>query len=233
LIEPRQWFLLLKLAELGGLKRQIFTTTSSLAKELLCSQQTASRWLRELSQKGLIERKINLRGEYLSLTKKGRDELMAVHAALAALLRPSKVEALRLAGRIFTGIGEGAYYITRNGYEKQFIAKLGYKPYPGTVNLRLSGSHDLAVRREIEVLPSILIEGFSNGVRTYGTLRCIPVLVDGKIKGHVILIQRTHYDNSVVEVIAPICIREALKLKDGDLVRLEIPLPQLQPALRS
>jgi riboflavin kinase len=58
-------------------------------------------------------------------------------------------------------------------------------------------------------------------------------LVDGKIKGHVILIQRTHYDNSVVEVIAPICIREALKLKDGDLVRLEIPLPQLQPALRS
>jgi len=73
--EPHHWFLLLRLAELGALRRMIFTSTTALAKEFSCSQQTASRWLRELSKQGYLERKIDLRGENISITEKGADEL--------------------------------------------------------------------------------------------------------------------------------------------------------------
>jgi riboflavin kinase len=42
------------------------------------------------------------------------------------------------------------------------------------------------------------------------------------LEGTVILLERTHYDDSVLEVIAPINIREELKLKDGDNISVLI-----------
>ncbi|MGP3703457.1 MAG: DUF120 domain-containing protein, partial [Candidatus Bathyarchaeota archaeon] len=64
--------------------------------------------------------------------------------------------------------------------------------------------------------------GFSNGRRTYGMLKCYPSVVEDKIKGAILLIQRTHYNSSVLEVIAPIYLRGKLNLKDGDIVKLKV-----------
>jgi len=213
---------LLKLAELGALKKPIFTSTTKLAKDFGSSQQTVSRLLKELFLNGYVERKINVRGEYLKITEKGLDELKKVHSILTSILRPSKPSHLKIRGKLFTGFGEGAYYITRNGYWKQFTTKLGFKPYPGTLNLKLLTPSDLAARKELENLPGILIEGFSDGQRTYGMLKCFPTIVNNKIKGAVLLIQRTHYNSSVLEVIAPINLREKLGIKDGDMVNLKV-----------
>jgi CTP-dependent riboflavin kinase len=33
---------------------------------------------------------------------------------------------------------------------------------------------------------------------------------------------RTHYDSTVVEIVAPVCLRTFLKLKDGQKVKVEI-----------
>jgi CTP-dependent riboflavin kinase len=40
--------------------------------------------------------------------------------------------------------------------------------------------------------------------------------IAGKYPGAVLAIERTHYDNSVLEVISPLNIRKVLKLSDGD-----------------
>ncbi|MHC1585940.1 MAG: DUF120 domain-containing protein [Candidatus Hecatellaceae archaeon] len=224
--EPREWFTLLKLAELGALKHPIFVTTTKLSSELNCSQQTVSRWLRSLAEQGYIERRIELRGEYIKVTKKGFEALTRVQSRLLMALKPPKGAYLTIEGKVFTGLGEGAYYVSKNGYRKQFIAKLGYKPYPGTLNLKLINPEHIALRKELENLPGILIEGFHDGLRTYGSLKCLPAIIGGKEKGHVILIQRTHYDSSVVELIAPVNLRQALKLKDGSTVKVKVPLPK-------
>ncbi|HID18108.1 TPA: DUF120 domain-containing protein [Candidatus Bathyarchaeota archaeon] len=225
-MEPREWFTLLRLAELGALKHPIFVTTTKLSSELGCSQQTVSRWLRNLSKEGYIERKIELRGEYVRITRKGLEGLLRIQSRLTFALKPPKGRFLTLDGEVFTGLGEGAYYITKNGYRRQFIAKLGYKPYPGTLNLKLTKPKHLAVRVEMENLPGVIIDGFHDEARTYGSLKCLPAIIDGRVKGHVLFIQRTHYNTSVLELISPLNLREVLKLEDGSRVRVKVPLPE-------
>jgi len=216
------WLPLIKIAQLGGIKKPIFTSTKKLSLELGCSQQTTSRILRQLSNEGFIERKVNFRGEYLKLTDKGLEELKNLYTTIHSILHAKKPEFLTVKGKVFSGLGEGAYYVTRKGYMVQFIRKLGFKPYPGTLNLKLLSQQDILARKELEKLEGITIDGFSDGQRTYGMLKCYPSLVDDKVKGAVLLIQRTHYNSSVLEVIAPTCLREKLNLKDGDVVKLKV-----------
>jgi riboflavin kinase len=220
--EASLWFLLLKLAKLGAVKKPIFTSTTTLASELQSSQQTTSRWLKTLSEKGYIKRRIEAKGEEISLTDKGAEELRGVYRSLSEVLKPRRTPYLTICGRLFTGLNEGAYYISKAGYRHNLIEKLGFKPYPGTFNLRISKPIDLQARKELEMTHGITIDGFRNGYRTYGSLKCYPALINDKIKGAVIFIQRTHYDSAVVEVIAPVYLRDALKVKDHDLVCLKV-----------
>jgi CTP-dependent riboflavin kinase len=42
------------------------------------------------------------------------------------------------------------------------------------------------------------------------------------VKGAVLFALRTHYNSSVLEIIAPTFLRSNLKLKDGNKVKVEI-----------
>jgi CTP-dependent riboflavin kinase len=48
-------------------------------------------------------------------------------------------------------------------------------------------------------------------------------LVGGVVEGALIVADRSGYDASVMEVIAPVDLRERFGLEDGDLVRLVFP----------
>jgi len=125
-------------------------------------------------------------------------------------------------GIVFSGLGEGAYYVTRKPYREQFIKKLGFDPYPGTLNLRITSEYDAQLRKELEEHPGIEIQGFKNENRTYGSVKCFPARINGREKGAVILALRTHYDSSVIEIIAPRYLRKVFRLKDGNKVKVEV-----------
>jgi len=127
-----------------------------------------------------------------------------------------------LEGVLFTGLGEGAYYVTRDKYRKQFMEKLGFDPYPGTLNLKLTSEYDTKARSELETYPGIEIEGFKDESRTFGNVKCYPVVINNKMKGAVIFALRSHYNSSVLEIIAPTYLRSQLKLKDGHKVKVEV-----------
>ena len=55
--------------------------------------------------------------------------------------------------KIVSGMGEGAYYMSLKGYRNQFIEKLGYEPYPGTLNVKLVDQIFMQARREIGKYP--------------------------------------------------------------------------------
>ena len=101
--------------------------------------------------------------------------------------------------------------------------KLGFKPYPGTLNISLIGKDEILKRALVEKAADIVIEGFSDEKRAYGGARCIKALLDGE-EVVIIFIERTHYSRDVVEVISPLCLREKLGLKDGDKVVLRVKL---------
>ena len=123
---------------------------------------------------------------------------------------------------MFTGLGEGAYYISNEVYRKQFIEKLGFDPYPGTLNIKLTSDYDVDSRKELEAYPAIEIEGFKNADRTFGLVKCYPVMIENKVKGALILALRSHYDVTVLEIIAPVCLRKYLNLKDGHKLKVEV-----------
>jgi riboflavin kinase len=128
---------------------------------------------------------------------------------------------ITLEGTVFTGLGEGAYYIAKEKYRKQFMEKLGFDPYPGTLNLKLTTDYDMKTRSELEAYPAVDIEGFINEDRTFGPVKCYPVIIQNKVKGALISALRSHYDVSVLEIIAPVHLRKHLNLKDGHKVKIE------------
>lgn len=218
---------LLTLAETGAHKRTAKISTEYLAEKLGISQQTASRYLIELERDGWIKRTITPEGSLTRIADIGTQELHKLYSNLQFLFEAAYPPSVTLEGTVFTGLGEGAYYISKEPYKKQFIEKLGFTPYPGTLNLKLSTEYDLKTRAELEAYPAIEIQGFKNEDRTFGVVKCYQVTIGNKVKGALILALRSHYDNSVLEVIAPVSLRKHLNLKDGYKVKVEVNLPEV------
>lgn len=218
----KRFFTLYKLAEMGATRRTIKVSTEYLAAKIGISQQTASRHLIELEEKGWIKRNITREGCLIKITDAGVAQLKKLYSGLQMILEAKYPPSITLEGILFSGLGEGAYYITRDGYRKQFIEKLGFDPYPGTLNLKLATEYDMKTRAELEVYPAIEIQGFQNESRTFGSVKCHPAIINNKVKGAVVSALRSHYNSSVLEVIAPNFLRNQLKLKDGNKVKVEV-----------
>ncbi|MEM2129492.1 MAG: DUF120 domain-containing protein [Candidatus Bathyarchaeia archaeon] len=221
-----QFFTLYNLAELGARDKTIKISTKFLAEKMGLSQQTISRRLIELEKKGLIQKTATRDGCLISLTKQGENQLKKVYTVLSTIFEQKRPVSVTIEGTVFSGLGEGAYYVTRPHYRKQFNQKLGFDPYPGTLNIKITNELDLKMRSELDAYDGIMIEGYTNQDRTYGAGKCFKAIINNREKGAVVIALRTHYDNSVIEVLAPTNLRQRLNLKDGHKVKLEVYLTE-------
>jgi len=220
-VKSRFWQALIVLLRLGAHKKPVEINTVKFGKLLGVSQQTASRRIRELLNAGLITREVTRKGQAVSLTNEGVEALRELYLELKNVFEEVP-KFLTLRGEVFTGIGEGSYYVDLPGYKKQFISRLGFIPYSGTLNLRLKSSIDVLNRKLLEKMPGILIKGFFDEKRTYGDVKCFKALINDSIEGALLLIKRTHYGEDVVEVISKENLRQKLGLKDGDIVEVKV-----------
>jgi len=216
------FFTLYKLAELGACSRTVKVSTEYLAEKIGASQQTASRHLIDLEKIGWIKRTITPEGCLTKITESGIAELKKLYSNLRLVFEAAYPPSVTLEGTLFSGLGEGAYYVTKEGYRKQFMEKLGFDPYPGTLNLKLTTEYDVKTMSELEAYPAIEIQGFEDESRTFGSVKCYPAVINNKLKGAVVYALRSHYNTSVLEIIAPSFLRGRLKLKDGNKVKVEI-----------
>src|SRR6266540_1086240 len=212
---------LYKLAEMGAYEREVAVPTGKFARGLGLSQQTASRRLIDLERQGLIERSADGRVQKVKMTKQGINSLMELHRVLKPVFEAPRQE-LHIEAVVFSGLSEGSYYMSMEGYRKQFKSKLGLDPFPGTLNLRVA-KDSAAQRRELDGYPFVGIEGFADKERTYGGARCYPAIVGDKVKGAIVVPIRAHYGEDVIEIIAPENLRRRLRLKDGDTVDVRVP----------
>jgi riboflavin kinase len=217
-IKPSLLITLYKLIEVGAYPDEVIFTTTELAKLLGASQQTASRHLIDLERADLIRRVKLGRRESIKITNNGIKHLDKMFLNLKRAFEMKRTETL-FEGTLFSGLGEGAYYISQAGYKQQFISKLGFEPYPGTLNLRVRKEDQEEVRL-LEASPFILIEGFTNGGRSFGPAKCIKSKMGDKEEGALIFPVRSHYSGDVVEIIAPKFLRTQLNVKDGDTVKV-------------
>ncbi len=219
-MKPAHLLALYKLAEMGANEKEIECSTEDVAQGIGTSQQTASRRLIEMEQLGLIQRTRGWRNQRVRITSNGLQHLTGMYRVLKRVFEAAKEE-LVMNGVVFSGLSEGSYYMSLEGYRKQFRSKLGFDPYPGTLNLRIR-KEDQNERRLLESFPFIYVEGFANAQRSYGPAKCFKAVVNEKIQSAIVLPIRAHYGEDVVEIIAPHPLRKQLKLKDGDLVRVRV-----------
>ncbi|MDX1534421.1 MAG: DUF120 domain-containing protein, partial [Thermoplasmata archaeon] len=162
-MKPHLVATLQQLALLGAVHEFVSLSTARFGRHLGISQQSASVRVLELLDAGLVERRLGARRQELKITGKGLEVLRGEYAAYARIF---EMEArIRIQGRLEHGLGEGYYYMSQEGYRTQFREKLGFDPFPGTLNLKLEGPEltKLEVLQEADGVP---IEGFTDAGRT-------------------------------------------------------------------
>jgi len=209
---------LMLLAKEGAAKAEVRVSSSWLASRLGGSKQTAIRRLAELESQAMITRKIEPRGQVIRISSDGISSLRALHKELETILKPSP-SSFKLYGRVVTGMGEGSYYMAQPKYLEQFQRELGFAPYPGTLDLKLD-KDSASLKETLTRMASKEVSGFKTSERTFGPVKFFRAKLDGK-GGAVVLPNRTHHTD-VLEVIAPQNLRKAMKLKEGDVVKVEV-----------
>jgi riboflavin kinase len=212
------WFTLYELFKLGASNQEVKISTTDLATILDVSQQSASRHLQQLEAMGQIKRRKGSGGSLISITRNGIESLEDVYIKLKKEFEEG-IKELSFKGVVFSGMLQGKYYITQQGYLDQIKEKLGFVPYPGTLNVKLIGDY-MESRRVLEGWPSIVLIGFQSEDRAFGGARCYSLKVNSEVQGALIVADRTGYDLSVMEVISPVNLRKKYNLKDGDVVSL-------------
>ena len=116
-----------------------------------------------------------------------------------------------------SGSQTAAHFTQLDWVQKQCREKLGFAPFPGTLNLVIEKDYfstltDIEAADAIELIP----EG-NNGCAG----KVFPVFIEG-IRGAIVIPDRkvnVHNEN-VVEVMAPVGLRESLGLVDDQMVTL-------------
>ena len=125
------------LLSIGAGSDFVHTSTASLGDAIGRSQQSASAYLTELESIGYTKRSVRGGKTYVMVTKKGVLKIKQVSAALSKVLDSKNATGMLLSGKISSGVREGAYYMSLKKYVIQFKEKIGYVPYPGTLNISL------------------------------------------------------------------------------------------------
>ena len=212
-----------KLLQRGAKFNFIQLTTTDLGKHINRSQQAASRHLLDLENAGYIERMRKGHRFAVKITDKGYSQIELLFSTLKYAIESAPFR-FDFKGIIVSGMGEGAYYMSLDGYKKQFREKLGYEPYPGTLNVKLVDQISKNSRHEISKYPSVFINGFSDNSRTYGWAKCYKAEINESIvkDAAVLVLERTHYDDSMLEVIAPVAIKGKMGIKNGDEISIRV-----------
>jgi len=214
--------LLLLLLKLSSGSNSVEISTNQLANMINKSQQSISQQLSELEKLGFLTRIKDGKGNSIKLTKKATNSLNALSLFIQSHLTIDDNYVVKIQGRVFSGLNEGAYYMSQNGYKKQFKQKLGFIPYPGTLNLKLISNTDIKNRTYLESSPGILINSFSNKIRSFSSVKCFILRINDNFPGAAIIIERTHHDESVLEIISPIYLKDNSKIFDDAIVELTI-----------
>jgi hypothetical protein len=118
-------------------------------------------------------------------------------------------------GEVFSGSGQNGIHTSQS--QNELATVLGYEPYPGSLNLRTKWAFRLGA------YTTEFVDSRGRGGRRGGDYQIWHARVDGfDGPAHVFRPGRRSHGRYVLEVWAPVNLREHLGLKDGSMVRLRI-----------
>lgn len=204
---------------MGGCKGQVLASSQILGDALEVSAQTATRHLISLESQGLITRTIRPDGQFIAISKEGEEKLRREYAEYCKTFGNKKGH-FALEGEVIDGLGEGRYYVSIPEYQHQFVEKLGFEPFPGTLNIKL-GPPGIQIRKKLDALDWITIDGFCADERTFGSARCLPCTIE-EHSCAIVVPGRSHYPKDIIEIISSVQLRDTLNIGARDRVTVEV-----------
>jgi riboflavin kinase len=122
-----------------------------------------------------------------------------------------------LKGKVFSGKGKGAKFMKLPWVKKQIEEKLGFVPYPGTLDVKITEESvklkkGLAEEGGVEILPPA---GFHRG-------KCYKASFKTELRCAIAVPDVADYPENVIEIIGPENLREKFHLSDGDPVEIKV-----------
>lgn len=119
-------------------------------------------------------------------------------------------------GEVIAGLGRAKQFLEMPNYKKQFLGKLNFTPYPGTLNLKVD---ERELKEFLQEREKRIIMGFENKGKTFGSVICHKIKI-GNIPAAIIFPEKSKHTKTIIEIISYVNITRQLKLRIGDKVRL-------------
>ena len=122
-----------------------------------------------------------------------------------------------IVGIVTSGLGKGAVFVSIDYYKTMIKKKLGFEPYPGTLNLIVDKNHSDLLK---DIIP-IRIRGFKKDDKIFGGVSCYKIRING-INAALIVPDLTEHEENNIEIVAQVNLKSELKIKDGNKVTVEL-----------
>jgi riboflavin kinase len=119
-------------------------------------------------------------------------------------------------GKIFSGEGKASEFLRINEYSEFIKEKTGFKPFPGTLNLRAEPEE---IQRLKDRAETERMEGFEKQGKEFGGLKLYHVKFQD-INCCIIEPDLTRYGDDVIEICSEFRLRSRFNLDDGDQIEI-------------
>ncbi|HHY39228.1 MAG TPA: DUF120 domain-containing protein [Clostridia bacterium] len=123
-------------------------------------------------------------------------------------------------GRVVRGSGRASFFTSLEWVKDKCKEEFGFTPYPGTLNVKLTPELQGIVKEIRRHSPVVFCP--PRGSAFYPARAC-RVVVNG-VRGIIVFpaTQVNIHDSDTVEIMSDICLREALGVREGDEVSVEV-----------
>ncbi|HVN22539.1 MAG TPA: DUF120 domain-containing protein [Syntrophorhabdales bacterium] len=123
---------------------------------------------------------------------------------------------MKIKGKVVTGLGESGKFLAIDWVNRAVCEKFTFTPFCGTLNIEV---RDPAIQKELiqkaEDRIASCEEGFCDAVTYRGR-------VNGRYECGLIIPLVPNYPEQILEIVAPVHLKDALNIKDGDEIELEL-----------
>lgn len=132
----------------------------------------------------------------------------------------------KITGIVFTDLGQAGSFMGLDWVQRILKEKVGFAPYPGTLNLRLTSPQGIARWKDLR--QSMKGVDIPSPEPSFCRARCFPARIDlvsgdGEDEKYVAVLvpEVEDYPADKLEVIAPFHVKTSLRVEDGDSLTLE------------
>lgn len=131
-----------------------------------------------------------------------------------------------MTGIIFSDLGQAASFMALGWVQTALQERLGFKPFPATLNVRPKDAADAQVWCRMRGNSAGISLGPANDGFCKARLYPIELVVQSateqnKMPGAILLPEVTDYPNDKIEIVAPVRLKKHFGLQDGDQLTWE------------